>query len=90
VHVPAWQVSFRSQALPSLQDVPFAAGGFEHCPLVGSQVPAVWHGCDAVHVTWLPAAHTPAWQESLRSQRLPSLHDVPLATFVYALVLTLG
>jgi hypothetical protein len=39
--MPAWQVSFRSQALPSLHDVPLAAAGFEHAPVVELQLPAV-------------------------------------------------
>jgi hypothetical protein len=41
-------------------------------------------------VTVLPAVHVPAWQVSLRSHAFPSLHDVPLLTFEYADVLTLG
>jgi hypothetical protein len=36
-------VSLWVQALPSLQLVPFGFAGFEHCPLPGSQVPALWH-----------------------------------------------
>jgi hypothetical protein len=43
VHVPAWQVSVWVHASPSLQAVPFAAAGFEHWPVAGSQVPATWH-----------------------------------------------
>jgi hypothetical protein len=42
-HVPDWHVSVCVQALPSLQAVPFGAAGFEHVPLTGLQVPAVWH-----------------------------------------------
>ena len=36
----AWQVSVCVQALPSLQAVPSAFGGFEQTPVVGLQVPA--------------------------------------------------
>ncbi len=54
------------------------------------QVPAAWHESGAVHVTWLPAVHTPVWQVSFRSHALPSLQDVPLLTFVYAEVLMAG
>jgi hypothetical protein len=36
-------VSLVVQALPSLQVVPSAMGGFEQAPEVGLQVPAVWH-----------------------------------------------
>ena len=53
-------------------------------------VPAVWQESGAVQVTWLPAVHVPAWQVSLRSHALPSLQEVPLATFEYCDVLTLG
>jgi len=40
VQVPVWQVSVCVQALPSLQDEPSAAAGFEQTPLCGLQVPA--------------------------------------------------
>jgi len=30
-----------------------------------------------VQVTWLAAVQTPVWQESVKSQALPSLHAVP-------------
>jgi hypothetical protein len=40
VQIPAWQVSVRVQALPSLQVEPSPLAGFEQAPLVGSQVPA--------------------------------------------------
>ena len=43
VQTPLWQVSVRVQALPSLQAVPFVLVGFEHTPVVVSQVPATWH-----------------------------------------------
>ena len=43
VQTPDWQVSVCVHALPSLHDVPFGALGFEHCPVVVSQVPATWH-----------------------------------------------
>ena len=43
-----------------------------------------------VHATWLAAVHAPDWHVSLKSQALPSLHDVPFATLVYAVALTLG
>ena len=43
VQVPFWQVSVWVQLLPSLHEVPFAAVGFEHAPVVESHVPAEWH-----------------------------------------------
>jgi len=48
---PFVQTSPLVQALPSLQDVPFALAGLEHWPVFGSQVPAVWHWSEAVQVT---------------------------------------
>jgi hypothetical protein len=58
--------------------VPSGLAGFEHAPLEGSQVPAMWHGSSAPHTTGLDPAHTPAWHESVCVQALPSLHVVPL------------
>jgi hypothetical protein len=43
VHTPALHMSLESQALPSLQNVPSVASGFEQTPVVGSQVPMTWH-----------------------------------------------
>jgi hypothetical protein len=43
VQTPSWQVSVCVQRSPSLQAVPLAFLGLEHCPVCGSQVPAVWH-----------------------------------------------
>src|SRR5438094_920077 len=40
VQVPLWQVSVCVQALPSLQVLPSVLFGFEHTPVVVSQVPA--------------------------------------------------
>jgi hypothetical protein len=42
VHVPFWQVSGLVH-VPALHGVPSGAGGLEQVPVVGSQVPAVWH-----------------------------------------------
>ena len=33
--------------------------GFEHTPVAGSHVPALWHASSAVHVTAGPDAHAP-------------------------------
>ena len=41
--LPFWQVSPEVQALSSLQAVPLGWFGFEHMPVAGLQVPAVWH-----------------------------------------------
>jgi hypothetical protein len=78
VHTPAVHVSLESQRLPSLQAVPSATVGFEHCPVAGLHVPATWHWSDATQTTLPPAVHTPAWHASFRSHGLPSLQAVPL------------
>jgi hypothetical protein len=58
VHVPLWQASVVVQAFPSLHVVPFTTVGFEQAPVVGLQVPAVWHWSCAVQLTTVPA-HAP-------------------------------
>src|SRR3989442_79549 len=77
VQVQLWQVSVWVQALPSLQALPLVFAGFEHVPVVGEQVPAVWHWSEAVQTTALPV-HTPLWQVSVCVQALPSLQALPL------------
>ena len=66
-------------AFPSLHALPLAFAGLEQIPVDVSHVPATWHWSEAVHTTGLLPTHTPIWQLSLRVQRLPSLHTVPLA-----------
>src|SRR5207245_8992487 len=39
-HSPAWQVSVRVQALPSLQAAPSGFAGFEQAPVAGAAAPA--------------------------------------------------
>jgi hypothetical protein len=43
VQAPAWHESPIVQALPSSQTNPLGLAGFEHVPVVLSQVPATWH-----------------------------------------------
>jgi hypothetical protein len=43
VQEPDWHASAWVQALPSLQELPFAFSGFEHAPVLGLHVPALWH-----------------------------------------------
>src|SRR5881392_157761 len=81
VHSPAWQVSTVVHPLPSLQGVSLSLFGFEHCPEVGSQVPASWHWSSAVQTTGLEPVQVPFWQVSAWVQALPSLHAVPLLAF---------
>jgi hypothetical protein len=77
--VPPSQASLCVQALPSLHVVPFAATGFEHAPLDGLHVPAVWHWSDAAHVMGFDPTQVPAWHASVCVQALPSLQVVPFA-----------
>ena len=81
VHVPLWQESPVVQRLLSVHAVPFAAFGFEHVPVAGLQVPAVWHASSGVHTTGVDPVQVPPWQVSIRVQPSPSLHDVPFAAF---------
>ena len=64
-HAPFWHVSICVQALASLHAVPFALAGFEHIPVIGSQVPTSWHSSLAVHVTAVPLTHAPLWHVSI-------------------------
>jgi hypothetical protein len=78
---PLWQVSSLVHALPSLQVVPLAFGGFEQVPLAGSQVPGSWHGSDAAHCfVVVGEPQTPAWQVSPVVQALASSHELPSET----------
>lgn len=68
------------QAFPSLQAVPFVLFGFEHTPVEGLHVPAVWHWSSAVQVTGLLPVQVPDWQLSVCVQAFPSLQAVPFAS----------
>jgi hypothetical protein len=85
VHAPAWHESARVHALPSLHASPFGLLGFEQDPVLGLQVPAVWHWSSAAHTTGLSPTHPPLRHTSLVVQALPSLHAAPslLAGFVH-------
>jgi len=75
---PSSQTSPLVQARPSSQAVPFSLRGFEHTPVVGSQVPGRWQLSSAAQVTMeLGSPQVPAWQVSPLVQRLPSLQEVP-------------
>jgi hypothetical protein len=76
---PLSQASVCVQPLPSSHAVPFAAIGFEHAPVDGSQVPATWQASCAAHVTGLLPSQLPLWQVSVCVQASPSLHEVPFA-----------
>src|SRR5882724_11704406 len=62
VQTPAWQVSVWVQALPSLHVAPSALSGFEHKPVLGLHVPALWHWSAAVQTTGLVPLQVPDWQ----------------------------
>jgi hypothetical protein len=90
LHTPAWQVSVCVQALPSLQVDPSGRLGLEHVPVVGSHVPAAWHGSLAVQTTGFAPVHTPAWQVSVCVQALPSLQVDPSGSLDQAVVEVAG
>jgi hypothetical protein len=81
---PGWQLPPRHSspvvhALLSLQAAPSLFAGFEHAPVCGSQVPAVWHWFDAVQTTGSLPTHAPcALHSSVCVQALPSLQVEPL------------
>jgi hypothetical protein len=77
VHVPLWHVSFTEQNRPSLQLVPFGAGGFEQVPVPGLQVPATWHWSLAEQITGLEPVQVPDWQVSVWVHASPSEQAVP-------------
>jgi hypothetical protein len=77
MQVPPVQTSPTVQALPSLQVVPSVALGFEHLPVVVSQVPATWHWSEAVQITGLLPTQVPLWHVSVWVQALPSLQVAP-------------
>jgi hypothetical protein len=74
---PVWHSSSRVQGSPSLHGVPFAAGGFEHNPVEGSQLPALWQESSAVHTTGSPPTQVPEKHMSLRVHSDESLQAVP-------------
>jgi len=74
------------QALPSLQAVPLATGGFEQVPVEGSQTPAAWQASEAEQVTGDAPVQTPAWQVSAVVQALPSSQEVPVSDVQVPLV----
>jgi hypothetical protein len=77
-HVPAWQASVCVQASPSSHGAPETFGGLLQIPVSGLQVPALWHGSDAVQVTAVPALQDPATQKSGVHWLESRSHDVPL------------
>jgi len=78
LHTPFLHVLPEVHIFPSSQLVPSGLAGFEHMPVVGSQVPAVWHVSLAVQAIAAPV-QTPARQASPVVQALPSLQVAPSA-----------
>jgi hypothetical protein len=76
--VPFVQVSVTVQNRPSSQLVPSPFFGLVQEPLVGSQVPIVWHWSSAVHCFGEAPVHVPAWQLSDWVQAFPSSQATPL------------
>jgi hypothetical protein len=83
-------MSFDVHEFPSLHVLPSGSFGFEHTPLVGSQMPAEWHWSLAVQTTGLVPVQTPTRQASTWVQALPSLHWVPSLAFDHVVVETAG
>ena len=77
VQTPAWQVSVRVQTLPSLQGVLSGRTGLEQTPVVGLQVPALWHWSEAAQTMGVVPTHAPARQASVCVHALPSLQVAP-------------
>src|SRR5512145_1178748 len=78
VQAPPWHVSVWVHASASLQDVPSAlAGGTEHRPVAGEQIPGSWQSSPPPQTTGLPPVQTPVWQLSVCVQALPSSQAVP-------------
>src|SRR5947207_1932004 len=77
VQLPPWQVSVCVQASPSLQAAPSGFAGFEHTPLAGSHVPALWHWSWAAQTTGFVPVQLPPWQVSVCVQASPSLQAAP-------------
>jgi len=80
VQVPPSHAAARVHDFPSLQLVPSFAFGFEHTPVAGVHVPAMWHWSLAVHVTGLDPVHTPDWHVFVWKQRFELVHAVPSVT----------
>jgi hypothetical protein len=60
VQTPAWQLSLGVHLLLSASQVaPSALAGFEHAPVAGSQVPALWHWSDAAQTFGLIPVQAP-------------------------------
>jgi hypothetical protein len=76
--VPAWQLSVRVHALPSLHAVPFGFAGWLQIPVAGAQTPGSRQGSVALQTTGALPTQAPAWQASTCVQALPSLQVVPL------------
>jgi hypothetical protein len=70
--LPLWQV-------PPVHGVPSGSVGFEHRPVVGLHVPALWHCDEAWHITGSDPTQKPPWHVSVCVQKLPSSQVAPSA-----------
>lgn len=83
VHAPALHAAV-SKHVGAGQAVPSGSSGFElQAPVLGLQVPLEWHESLAAQEIGVPV-QVPDWQLSAVVQRLPSLHESPLATATVA------
>jgi hypothetical protein len=79
-HTPAWHLSSRVQALPSLQDAPLPSGTNTH-PLEGLHESAV-QAMPSLQRSGVPAVQAPPWQLSPTVQAFPSVQPVPAGSGV--------
>jgi hypothetical protein len=79
VQAPFWQVSAPLHGLPSEHEVPFATALCVQAPVCGLQLSLV-QGLPSLQFCGVPAVQAPFWQVSAPLHRLPSEHEVPLAT----------
>src|SRR5436309_2199156 len=79
-HVPAWHVSAPLHTFPSLHEVPLATAACWQ-PCTGSHVSVV-QGLPSLQLGGVPAVQIPAWHVSAPLHTLPSLHEVPLVSWV--------
>lgn len=81
VQTPPRHWSVAVQALVSLHAVPSGAFWPEQVPVLGLQVPAMWHTSGALQRIGAPMVQTPSVQMSFWVQALPSLQVLPFGAF---------
>jgi hypothetical protein len=75
---------------PAPHVVPSGFAGFEHNPVVGAHVPALWHASSAMHVVIPPLVQTPASQVLFWEHASASVQGQPSVWFDHADVENFG